>query len=233
MKKLSLLLIIYLITNLGSISNAQESKTKWEVSCFGLYCYHLADVDLAISPENDYTQYNWECFRFAVHGNTLHTFGLYSCFNLGIGAVTRDISTNWRGVPDYSSHMEFYLGTTVNPLHSKRVWYHFAAGYNKLHIGGEGDMTTGGGPGITYVGNNPWNKWLNNLPTSNGVITGYPAFNRAGMALNAGVTLRILGAFSFYFDYTPILISPIRNDFSTGLTFVFPPAGVNWNSPAN
>jgi hypothetical protein len=97
-----------------------------------------------------------------------------------------------------------------------------ALGINRIHIDGMEDVQTGGGPGIIFTGNNIWNSYINNLPSSGGVITGYPEFKRVAAALNLGVSLRIWRAFAMYFDYTPILTKPIRSDFATGLTFIFP-----------
>lgn len=223
MKKLLHLLIVLSVICYASNSFAQGRNSKFEISCFGAFSFNLVNEDLAVAPDKSYTNYGWEYLRLAYHTNPEEVFSSWLCLKLGASTVVRGISSNFvfKYTPDDVSHQEIYAGTNLNPFHSSKMWFHFAAGLNRLHIDGLEDIEAGRGPGITFVGNNIWNKFINNLQAPNGIIKGYPDYNRFSAALNVGVNLRIWGVFALYLDYTPVLVTPIRNDISAGLTFIF------------
>ncbi len=197
-----------------------QDKNSWEVGVFGVFVYHLVDEDVAVAPGKPLTEFTVD-LRLAYYRNPLKVVSPYASFNIGLGLVERGFP-EWESIDNRAYSQDLVLGLTFNPAHSKRLWFNFGAGLNRVVIEGEPDYHYTPSGGITFTGNHPWTRMLNNLVTSgSGVILGYEEFERLGWVADIGLHLRLSGKFYFYGNYKPVYTLPIRHDFNAGFSFIF------------
>ena len=197
-----------------------QDKNSWEVGVFGVFVYHLVDEDAAVAPDKPLTEFNID-LRLAYYRNPVKVISYYTSLNLGIGLVKRGFPET-ENFLDRAFSQDLVFGFTFNPAHSKRLWFNFGAGLNRLIIQGEPDYYYVSSGGITFTGSHPWTRMLNNMITSgSGVVKGYEEFERLGLAADIGMHLRLSGKFYFYGNYKPVYAFPLRHDYNAGFSFIF------------
>lgn len=229
MKKIFLLLII--LMNFSKLFSQEKNLIEIGVDN---YHFHFADEDLAVAPDYPYN-YSKGGLKLGYYYNPTKLFAFYSSFNLGIGHIDRGFPQYYaNGIQavnrDLLTYQEIFIGSSYNPLCSNKLFFHFGIGLNRLFLEGNPDYTyTQNSSGLTFVNyggsaaSSYWVHWLNSMSsTSNNqtTIKGYPDFERISFALDIGAHVKIYHTFHFYFNLTPIFVTPIRFDYNLGFSWI-------------